>query len=120
MWFGLGCFVLATDHAVGANALIPFTGCAVVTIECNVCVCMNVCLYVADWALCVCVYHCTVELCEGGGSNSVLLLVRLLLENDQSCVHSACKREREREHVCVPMRDINYATKEFFARLLSS
>ena len=37
MWFGLGCFVLPTDHAVGANALIPFTGCAVVTILCGVC-----------------------------------------------------------------------------------
>ena len=66
-------------------------------------VCMYVCLYVAGWALCVCVcvYHCTVELCEGGGSNSVLLLVRLLLENDQSCVHNACKRERESMCMCV-------------------
>ena len=90
------------------------------SVMCNVC--MSVCGWLGIVCVCVCVYHCTVELCEGGGSNSMLLLVRLLLENDQSCVHSACKRERERERacVCVPMRDINYLTKEFFARLLSS
>ena len=40
MWFGLGCFVLTTDHTVGANALIPFTGCAaVVTIVYGVSMC---------------------------------------------------------------------------------
>lgn len=65
MWFGLGCFVLPTDHAVGANALIPFTGCVVVTILCGVC--MSVC----GRAI---VHYCTVELCEGGGSGNVLLL----------------------------------------------
>ena len=67
---------------------------------------MYVGLCVCGWpagivCVCVWVYHCTVELCEGGGSSSLLLLVRLLLENDQSCVHGACKRESMCMCVCV-------------------